>query len=205
MAVIAVICAYQEQSLLPGCLASLEGKVDRIVLVDGRYENFPGKGATSTDKTVEIARAFGAEIILPPNNQLWPDQPTKRSAYLVGKEGDWYLRIDADERLIGELPDVSTLDPTKGYSIYMKWPKGCMHTTVPCLFCHRGVMHYDRVHCALWSDDRLISRRRDCPMLDGVWFQHLKEYRLPERKEQKRLYYLWQRENERAFRSEWNI
>ena len=116
MAVIACINVWLEAQMLPGCLASVGGKVDRTIVVDGRYKNFPGEGACSTDRTVEIARAFGAEVILPPNDEPWPDQPTKRSAYLVGKEGDWYFRIDADARLVGDLPDVASLNLNNVYS-----------------------------------------------------------------------------------------
>lgn len=205
MTVIAAINAYNEQQLLPSCLASLEGKVNRIVVVDGRYENFPGSEAASTDKTVVIARAFGAEVILPPNNQPWPDQPTKRTAYLVGKEGDWYLRIDADERLIGQLPSVATLDFNKVYALRIMWPNTLLNSWVPCIFAHRGIMLYDKVHCALFSDSELVTTATNVIRLEQPFLIHLKDYRSMERRQAKQEYYRWQREHERVYRRMWDI
>lgn len=205
MTIIACVNAYLEEKLLPGCLASLRNQVDRIAVVDGRYASFPGESWKSTDKTVEIARAFGAEVILPPNDEPWPDQPTKRSAYLVGKEGDWYFRIDADERLVGKLPDVATLNIKNVYALRITWPNTLLNSWVPCIFAHRGTMLYDKVHCALFSDGELVTTATNVVRLESPHLIHLKDYRSAERIQAKREYYRWQRENERVYRRQWEI
>ncbi|HEY6098038.1 MAG TPA: glycosyltransferase [Anaeromyxobacter sp.] len=47
--------ARDEEAMLPGCLASVRGAVDEIVLVD----------TGSSDRTIQIARAEGAKVRIP--------------------------------------------------------------------------------------------------------------------------------------------
>jgi tetratricopeptide (TPR) repeat protein len=80
------LIAKDEEKLLPGCLASVEGAVDEIVLVD----------TGSTDRTREIARAAGARVF----EQPWcGDFSAPRNEALRHAKGDWILQLDADERL----------------------------------------------------------------------------------------------------------
>lgn len=98
---VALICAYNEEDMMPDCLASLKGKVDRIVLADGRYKAFPGEGGPSTDRTLEIAADYDCDII-PSLDEGWENEHEKRTALVrSGRMGDEYLVIDADERLVG--------------------------------------------------------------------------------------------------------
>lgn len=78
--------AKDEETLLPGLLASVRGVVDRIVLVD----------TGSKDKTVKIAKDAGAHIIHHPWTQ---DFAAARNAALAGVKKGWILVLDADERL----------------------------------------------------------------------------------------------------------
>lgn len=83
----ACIIARDEESFIGSCLASLEGAVDEVVVVD----------TGSCDRTVEIARAAGARVIQRP----WPgDFSLARNWSLEEATGDWALVIDADERLV---------------------------------------------------------------------------------------------------------
>lgn len=75
-----------EEALLPGCLASVRGTVDRIVLVD----------TGSTDRTRKIALAAGAQVIDFP----WCDDfSAARNAGLSAVASGFVLVLDADERL----------------------------------------------------------------------------------------------------------
>lgn len=75
-----------EQPFLDGCLKSLRGLVDEIVIVD----------TGSTDASVDIARAHGARII----KYAWHDDfAAARNVGLDAAGSDWILYIDADERL----------------------------------------------------------------------------------------------------------
>jgi len=80
------LIAKDEERLLPGCLASVQGAVDEIVLVD----------TGSADRTREVARAAGARVY----DQPWRgDFSAPRNEAARHATGDWILLLDADERL----------------------------------------------------------------------------------------------------------
>ena len=75
-----------EEKFLPGCLKTVKGLVDEIVIVD----------TGSTDRTMEIAREFGAKIYEHP----WQnDFSLHRNQSMNYAAGDWILILDADEEL----------------------------------------------------------------------------------------------------------
>ena len=78
-----------EEAFLGGCLASVREVADQIVVVD----------TGSTDRTVEIARSYGAEVY----EFTWCDDfSAARNAVLEHVRGDWVLMLDADEELTEE-------------------------------------------------------------------------------------------------------
>lgn len=76
-----------EQQFLEGCLLSVEGVADEIVIVD----------TGSTDETIAIARRHGARIFEQPWNG---DFSQARNESLRHCRGEWVLYLDADERLL---------------------------------------------------------------------------------------------------------
>ncbi len=81
------VIARDEEAMLGGCLASVAGIADELLVVD----------TGSTDRTVEIARAAGAKVV----HFAWCDDfAAARNAALPHVTGDWILVLDADERLI---------------------------------------------------------------------------------------------------------
>ena len=75
-----------EEALLENCLKSVSQLADQLVVVD----------TGSTDKTLEIARSFNAEIY----HFKWCDDfAAARNESIKYATGDWILWIDADERL----------------------------------------------------------------------------------------------------------
>jgi len=75
-----------EAEMLPGCLDSVVGAVDEIVIVD----------TGSCDRTMEIARAAGAKVV----ERAWDDDfSAHRNRSIQDATGDWVLMLDADERL----------------------------------------------------------------------------------------------------------
>jgi hypothetical protein len=201
--VIACVIAYQEEGMLPGCLQSIQGKVDRVVVVDGAYRLFPHDVPWSTDATLEIAWCYGAEWIPCPTGddgepRPWETQMEKRSAYLVGEEGDWYFYIDADERLVGELPE---LENRRHYAFKARTRDGRL-TWAWRLFQHRGRMRYEGAHNALWSGDELITMSGAVRVpVERAYLMHLAHLRCKQRLAEKRAWLPERIERERAYRS----
>lgn len=73
-----------EEACLAKCLTSVLGLADEIVVVD----------TGSDDRSVDIARVFGAEVF----HYEWnSDFSAARNVYLKKAKGDWILVLDADE------------------------------------------------------------------------------------------------------------
>jgi tetratricopeptide (TPR) repeat protein len=76
-----------EEEMLGDCLRSVAPHVDQLVVVD----------TGSTDRTMEIARSFGAEV----HEFAWTGSFSEaRNESLRHATGDWILWLDADERLV---------------------------------------------------------------------------------------------------------
>ena len=82
----AAMIVRDEERHLPDCLASLEGVVDEVVIVD----------TGSVDGSVAIACAHGARVF----HDAWDDDfSAPRNLGLDQARGRWILVLDADERL----------------------------------------------------------------------------------------------------------
>jgi glycosyltransferase involved in cell wall biosynthesis len=84
---VAIIVKNEERNLAR-TLASVRF-ADEIIVVD----------TDSTDRTVEIARSFGAKIF----NRAWPGFAAQKNFAIQQCTGDWILSLDADEELSPEL------------------------------------------------------------------------------------------------------
>lgn len=80
----ALVVARNEETRLPECLASL-AQADEVVVVLDR----------STDRSAEIARAAGAQVL----DGAWELEGDRRNAGIAACAGDWILEVDADERV----------------------------------------------------------------------------------------------------------
>ena len=107
-----VLATFNEEKNLPACLESVKGLADEIIIVDG----------TSTDKTVEIAKKYGAKITITDNPPIF--HINKQKAIDMATK-DWILQLDADERVTPELAKeikktVSDTSALNGYWIPRK-------------------------------------------------------------------------------------
>jgi len=83
----ASLIVRNEERFLEGCLQSLAGRADEIVVVD----------TGSTDRSREIAGDMGARVV----DHEWADDfAAARNAAIDAARGAWILYIDADERLV---------------------------------------------------------------------------------------------------------
>lgn len=87
-----VLAVYNEEANLKACLDSVKDIADQIVIVDG----------SSTDKTVAIAKSFGAEVLVKDNPPIF--HINKQKAIDMAKH-EWILQLDADERVSPQLAD----------------------------------------------------------------------------------------------------
>lgn len=85
-----VLATFNEEENLPDCLASVKDLADEIIVVDG----------SSTDKTAEIARQYGARVVIAKN---LPNFHINKQRAIEMATKDWILQLDADERVSAEL------------------------------------------------------------------------------------------------------
>ena len=84
-----VLATYNEEANLAGCLDSVKGLADEIVIVDG----------TSSDKTVEIAKKYGARVKITTNK---PNFHINKQMAIDMATKDWILQLDGDEHVSPE-------------------------------------------------------------------------------------------------------
>ena len=90
MSISLCIVVKNEETALPQCLNSVRGIVKEIVVLD----------TGSSDRTVEIARHFGAKV----HHFTWcNDFSAARNEALKYVSGEWVLVLDADEVLVPEI------------------------------------------------------------------------------------------------------
>ncbi|MBI4999395.1 glycosyltransferase family 2 protein [Candidatus Gottesmanbacteria bacterium] len=85
-----VLATFNEEKNLAACLDSVKGLADEIVVVDGK----------SSDQTVEIAKKYGAHIIVTSNKPVFH---INKQIAIDNAHEDWILQLDADERVTPEL------------------------------------------------------------------------------------------------------
>ena len=85
-----VLATFNEEANIAECLLSVKDIASEIVIVDG----------TSTDKTVEIAKSYGAKVIVTTNPPIFHINKQKALDAATNK---WILQLDADERLTPRL------------------------------------------------------------------------------------------------------
>ncbi len=85
-----IVITRNEEASIERCLQSAAGIADEIVVVDGG----------STDRTLEIAREFGAKILEPKD---WPGFGPQKQRAQDAASGEWILSLDSDEWIGEEL------------------------------------------------------------------------------------------------------
>lgn len=84
------LATFNEEANLAHCLTSVKDLADEIIIVDG----------SSTDKTREIAKQFGAKVKKTTNPPVF--HINKQKANDLAK-GDWVLQLDGDESVTPQL------------------------------------------------------------------------------------------------------
>lgn len=92
MKISVALAVFNEEDNLKNCLESVKDLAWEIVVADGG----------STDKTVKIAKEFGAKIIQTKNIQNFHINKNKA---IDKASGDWILQLDADEVVTKDLAE----------------------------------------------------------------------------------------------------
>ena len=79
------IITLNEEKIIEKTLKSVEAIADEIIIVD----------SNSSDKTIEIAKSFGAKVFI----EDWKGFGPQKNSVIEKCNGDWILLIDADEEL----------------------------------------------------------------------------------------------------------
>lgn len=120
-----LIPTYNEEVNLTDCLASLVDWAGEIIVID----------SFSTDRTVELARSFGAQVVT--HEFLTPAQQKNWALEHLPIQNDWVLFLDADERVPPALREEMAqmiLQDGNGYDgfwmryrlmFYGKWIRHC--------------------------------------------------------------------------------
>lgn len=95
-----------EEQLLARAVASAEGLVDEVVIVD----------TGSTDRTVEIAEGLGATVVTGADRM---HKGQSRNAALDAATGDWVVVLDADERIADPVGLRRFLEVTDARGVYV--------------------------------------------------------------------------------------
>ena len=182
--------------MLTRAIKSLQGASDRIVYVDGAYQAFgvENDSYSSTDASMSIARRMGVKVV-DCFGKPWKNQVEKRNQYLLGKNGDYYLMLDADEEFRGEI----YIDGEDVYRIYVYDCIKKSYFPWIRLFKHRQDLCYKGGHNILWYGNKMIRENMSSIMLSAT-INHYYFERSNDRKKRKQKYYEKQLKEERAFR-----
>ncbi len=152
-----VIITHNEEANIGRTLASVQplvadGKGEIIVVDSG-----------STDRTVEIARSYGAKVFI----EEWKGYAAQKNSAIDKAEGEWILSLDADEEVDEELQGAlrhyilgeTAQSIRDGIDVYRK---SFLATTVTALQIRRKNYFLRRwiKHGGFWPDPKLRLFRR---------------------------------------------
>jgi len=98
MKISVVVPAFNEERLLPGSLSSIRAGMEGFDRLGWRSELIVCDN-NSTDRTAEIARAAGANVVFEPVNQI----ARARNSGAAAATGCWLVFVDADSHPSAEL------------------------------------------------------------------------------------------------------
>lgn len=186
--IIACVNIFNDLEVLPQCLESI-ADVDEICVVDGAYAAFEHETPCSTDGTLEYVRELAQRdprIRLVTRDGPWPDEATKRSAYFTGTDGDWYLVVDADERLTTTERTGGAVerlrDHLRSCTLDAHWltrlePDGELQS-YPRLFRHRDGIRTEAAHWNVVVGGRSAAADWSAPLpVAGVMILHARQER----------------------------
>jgi len=189
--IIGCIITYNDWPLIKECVESVIGKVDKIIIVDGRYKDFPGEENISTDGTLEYLKGFpNIEILF----TYGLDEVAKRNYYLYFmQDGDIVLNLDADEILVGKIPKLTA---DTGIIMIGEQNEARRHRRTCRFFKYRKGLHYWGRHTLILDKDNKmfafldkVGKGYTSQKITEFELLHRNDLRSHERKKDKKIYY----------------
>jgi hypothetical protein len=191
LSIVCCIITYNDFPLIKDCIESVIGKVDRIICIDGKYIDFPGSEDFSTDGTLEYLKSISKVELM-----FWKgDEISKRNFYLMQvNDGDTVLNLDADEVLIGDLPELKSdwgiINLHDGHDKHIQ-------SRASRLFKFKEGIHYQNTHCTLYDKNNVIINKLQkvinpefsFEIVKSCYIEHRWHLRPDERKYYKQQYY----------------
>jgi glycosyltransferase involved in cell wall biosynthesis len=145
------IITFNEEENIGRTLASVKDIADEIIIVD----------SGSTDRTVEIAKQFGAKVFI----EEWKGFAAQKNSALDKCACDWILSLDADEEVSPELGR----EIPKLFNAYARWKRDGMPTEND--FDSTRMRNLDLSPWALDENPRTFALNRRNYFL-GCWVKH---------------------------------
>ena len=199
---IGCIITYNDWPLIKDCVDSITGKVDKIIIVDGKFKDFPGDDKVSTDGTIKYLSGLdNVELII--TTDL--NEVEKRNVYIgCLDDGDTVLNLDADEVLIGNISklesDFGIIDLKDGHSKHIQ-------RRATRFFKFRTGMRYENVHYTLYYNGQMINKLQQViskdftsQLIKDFYVLHNWHQRIDLRKHNKSIYYKKLIKNEAGFK-----
>ena len=202
---VTTIITYNDWPLIKDCVDSITGKVDKIIIVDGKFWDFPGDDDYSTGDSLKYLLSLSKddefEIILAGGLT----EVEKRNIYLKDlKEDDTVLNLDADEVLIGNISklesDFGIIDLKDGHSKHIQ-------RRATRFFKFRTGMRYENVHYTLYYNGQMINKLQQViskdftsQLIKDFYVLHNWHKREDLRKHNKSIYYKKLIKNEAGFK-----
>lgn len=190
---VATIVTYNDIETIEACIDSVKDKVDRIVVIDGKYRDFPGEYEMSTDGTVEYIGSVAGDYNITFRFVERLDEVAKRNVYLAYlKNGDVCLNLDADEMLTGDIPE---LDTDMGRIMIGERGQTRRHLRTCRFFRFRDGLHYWGRHTLILDkDEKVFADLQHCgnytvKKIMDFELIHRNDLRNPGRNADKRVYY----------------
>jgi len=153
MQLVVCIITYNDWPLIKQCVDSIYDQADKIIAVDGKYDDFKGNAHFSTDGTTEYLESLDKVDLyyVSGTKELY-----KRNYYLqFVNEGDTVFNIDADEVVVGK---IYKLDVDWGIiDLLDSANKNHKHRRATRFFKYKNGIEYKCVHYTLYYNGRQIN------------------------------------------------
>ena len=185
---------YGHNKELQQTLPALRRVADEVIIIEGPYRDFLYREKMTEDDFLFI-HSLSDKIISKPE---WDSQIEKRNTYLkLVPEGSYALIVDADEEIIGNLPELTE----KAYRVSL-YEKGVLKNNILRLVKKTKNLECHSCHNYFW-DGEILLNQQEWPVVENLVLKHIPISR--KRRKFKEMYYKGLIKNEESSRKKYGI